>query len=236
MSMTRFSSLIVFLLGANLLLTLALLIATLTSALPVESVTALGPIFVLGGIVVALFTLFTNLQRASSDDLLNTATDLLEKAYQTLKKGDHGDWPSNDRHSWLMAARMISTAEQLSTQLTQESHHVIYSKTKEYWRANLYDLVFPSIEGLPRNFYAEQADHMDGWTGAIREPLSEKSLAFIYRFIQWPDGIHDPIQDVPVFGPEEVERMRSFGPRELGGLFYEVHRLRDKRQASTSNG
>ena len=81
-----------------------------------------------------------------------------------------------------------------------QSHHVIYSKMKEYWRANLYDLVFlpdPSTDFLPSDFYAEKPAHMDGWSGQItREPLSEKSLVYIYGFIKWPEGLQDPIKDV----------------------------------------
>ena len=132
---------------------------------------------------------------------------------------------------------MIRTAEELSTQLTHESHHVIYSKMKEYWRANLYDLVFRSIDGLPSDFYAEKPEHMDGWSGQItREPLLEKSLVYIYGFIKWPEGLQDPIKDVPIFSRDDVKRMCFSGPRGLGDLFGKVHQIRNKRSASANNG
>ena len=115
--MTRFALLIAFLLGANLLLTLALLVANLTSSVPVESVRIKSPIFVFSGIVVALFTLFINLQRASSDDLLKTAIDLLEKAFLYIRPRHWPAYHPMKRHSWLFAARMIRTAEELSTDL-----------------------------------------------------------------------------------------------------------------------
>ena len=63
-------------------------------------------------------------------------------------------------------------------------------------------------------------------TEDIRAPLSEKSLAFLYRFVRWPENMSDPLRDEPNFTDEEIERMRSFGPRGLGNLIAEVRRLR----------
>jgi len=143
--------------------------------------------------------------------------DLLEKAYQAL--AGEAEEPTNRRHAWLSAARLIATAEKLSQHIVESSHRTIYGAKREYWRGQLYDLIFPSPpEGLPSSFYAEQPEHMVAYSGRVRPPLSEKSLAYLYRFIRWPEKVADSIGQEPVFTSDEIERMRTFGPRGLGEL------------------
>ena len=89
----------------------------------------------------------------------------------------------------------------------------------------MYLLIFPTTEGLPASFYSEKPEHMIGYTGPIHAPLSEKSLSFLYRFVQWPENVADPIGREPNFTDQEIEKMRSFGPRGLGNLMAEVRRL-----------
>lgn len=157
---------------------------------------------------------------------MEAATDLLEKAYEKLAPTDGSTQPSGRRLSWLSAARLIVTAEKLAEAITEPSHQLIYRETKEYWRTRLYELIWPSIEGLPSSFYAESPEHMIAYSGHVREPLSEKSLVFLYRFIRWPNNTSDPLGNELTFTEEEIEQMRTFGPRGLGNLFAEVSRLR----------
>lgn len=186
----------------------------------------IGPLFVAAGVLIALVTFLANLNRARSQDVLEAATDLLEKAYEKL--APHGDstQPSNRRLTWLSAARLIATAERLEKHLTEPSHQLIYREKREHWRTRLYELIFPSIEGLPSSFYAENPEHMIAYSGQVRDPLSEKSLAYLYRFVRWPEGLPDPLGDESPFTDEEIDRMQSFGPRGLGNLLAEVRRLR----------
>lgn len=135
-----------------------------------------------------------------------------------------------DRLSWLSAARLIRTAEKLSEGITERNHRLIYREKREYWRTRLYTLIFPTTEGLPASFYAEKPEHMLGYTGRVRSPLAEKSLAFLYRFVHWPENVPDPIGQEPNFTDEEIERMRSFGPRGLGNLMAAVRQLQRPKQ------
>jgi hypothetical protein len=190
------------------------------------SILDLGPLLVAAGGLTALVAFLVNLRRARSDDVLIAATDLLEKAYEKLSPEDGSTEPKNHRLAWLSAARLIATAEKLGESITENSHRLIYQEKREYWRQRLYELIFPSVpEGLPSSFYAEKPEHMIAYSGRVRDPLSEKSLAFLYRFIRWPENVRDPIGEEPEFTDEEIEKMLIFGPRGLGNLLAEVRRL-----------
>ncbi len=197
------------------------------------SILDLGPLLVAAGILTALVAFLVNLRRARSEDLLEAATDLLEKAHEKLAPAPQDDspLPSNSRLAWLSAARLIITAEALGKNITEPSHRLIYREKKEFWRTRLYELIWPSIEGLPSSFYAENPEHMTAHSGRVRDPLSEKSLAFLYRFVRWPENMPDPLGDEPTFTDEEIERMQTFGPHGLGGFLAEVrsHQYRSRQ-------
>lgn len=185
----------------------------------------LGPLLIAAGVLTALVTFIVNLGRARSEDLLEAATELLEKAYEKLAPQDDSIQPSNRRLAWLSAARLIVTAETLGKDITEPSHQLIYREKREYWRNRLYELIWPSIEGLPSSFYAENPEHMIAHSVGVRAPLSEKSLAFLYRFVRWPENTPDPLGNEPKFTDEEIQRMQTFGPRGLGSLLAEARRL-----------
>jgi hypothetical protein len=186
----------------------------------------LSPFVVGAGILIALAGLLHNITRSRSEDILEAVMELYEKAYEKLAPTDDLGQPNNTRRSWLSSARLIATAEKLSGDITEVSHKSIYRQTKEYWRAKFHELIFPSIEGLPSTFYADSPNHMTFWSGRERDPISEKSLAYLYRFIKWPEDIGDPLEGEENFTDEEIHQMETFGPRALGQLMREVRNLR----------
>lgn len=217
------------LLVADASLILSLLLLRMRPSFESGSIAEIAPLIVLAGVITAVLAFLFNLRRGRSEDVLEAASSFMEKAHQALLT-EHGVL-TDQRHAWLSAARLLATAEKLSEQLAEPSHLTIYREEKEYWRGRLYDLIFPSVpEGLPSTFYAEKPEHMIGWSGRVRDPLAEKSLARLYRFIQWPKERPDPIGSEPEFSDEEIERMRTFGPRGLGTLMYEVRNLDKDRE------
>lgn len=210
----------------DVLLIGTILIRRLCAPALTTSILELGPLIISVGVLIALLTFLCTLRRGRSEDLLEAATDLLEKAYLTLSPPPGTDRPPNDRRTWLSAARLISTAEKLGTKISEGSHCLIYREKREYWRARFYELIFPSTEGYPSSYYADKPEHMIGHGEDVRAPLSEKSLAFIYRFARWPEDLPDPIGDEANFTDEEIERMRTFGPKGLGNLLAQVRQLR----------
>ena len=219
-------------LTADVLLIGTILVQRVCANPPIASILDLGPFIISIGVLVALLTFLFTLRRGRSEDLLKAATDLLEKAYQTISPAGEAGQPKNDRRAWLSAARLICAAEKIGTRITEESHLLIYQESREYWRARLYDLIFPSAEGLPSTFYAEQPEHMISHPDDVRKPLSENSIAFLYRFVQWPKGLADPIKDEPYFSDIEIEKMCTFGPRGLGNLLTQVRKIRQSRRSS----
>jgi hypothetical protein len=192
------------------------------------SITDLGPFCTIAGLIAALVIFICNLQRARSEDILKAATDLLEKAYTKLEPQDGSNLPSNNRLSWNSSARLVLTAEKLAKEITEPSHQLIYQEKKEYWRAQFYELICPSLEGLPGSFYAKNAKDMISHNPKGRAPLSQKSLAFLYRFVRWPKENTDPLGEQSNFTAEEIENMESFGPRGLGKLLADVRKEKEK--------
>src|SRR5690606_6264538 len=114
------------------------------------SISDYGSLFVAVGALVALLAFLTNLRRERSADLLEAATDILEKAYRALIINDDSRIPSNRRLHWLTSARLIAIAEDLGAKISEPSHRRIYREKEDYWRARLYDLIFPNPPyGLP---------------------------------------------------------------------------------------
>lgn len=193
------------------------------------SPTEVGPFLVATGVLLALVTLILSRRRDASEDYLKSATDLLAKAYDILDKKDDDGRPKSHRINWLTSARLIKTAERISKSITEEPHQKIWSEQKEYWRGRFHDLIWPDIDGFPKEYYAEKTEHLIAYGSKDREPLSLRSLAVLYRFIRWPDGVEDPLKEEQPFSDEEREKMLAFGPRGLGQLLDELNSLRAKR-------
>ena len=204
------------LLGADAALSAWLLVCRLRDPLSAAPFGEMAFFAGFAGALVAMIGLQISLRRGRSEDLLKASQDLLEKAHEALL--DTNKKITNNRHSWLTAARLIATAEALSSDLTEESHATIYRGTRRCWSARIHDLIFPAPpDGLPETFYADSPEHFNFWSGDQRAPLSEKSLAYLYRFIGWRTSEGDPIATVE-FTDEEVEEMRTRGPIGLGQL------------------
>lgn len=187
------------------------------------------PLIVLAGVLTALITWLFNQRREASEEYLESATDLISKAYAILEtsKDDHGR-PRNSRLNWLTSARLIRTAESIADLVTVESHRRIWQEQKEYWRGRLRDLIRPENNDFPKEYYAAKPEHMWGYGDGDQIPLSERSLAVLYRFIQWPDDMEDPLINDTSFTKEEIEKMVVFGPKGLGKLLEEVEQIRTK--------
>jgi len=221
---------IAILLGLDVLLVGGFIAQELVCASGSFSISDLGPLVVGAGVLVALLSLGLTMRRNRSEDYLESAGDLLEKAYETLADLDEEGRPKNSRRNWLTAARLIRISERIGNQITDESHKTIYRERTQYWRGRIHDLIFPSVEGYPKEYYAEKPEHMYAWIDKERAPLSERSLGVLYRFIKWPEGIPDPIADEKHFSDEEIEKMRLFGPRGLGELLDAAKELRPKKK------
>jgi hypothetical protein len=217
------------LLGIDVLLIAAYVGSALLLNSRTFSLVELGPMLVGAGVLVALISLALTARRNASEDFLESSGQLLERAYTTLAQLDDQGRPQSNRMNWLAAARFLRAAENLGAQITEDSHKVVFREQLEYWRAKLYELIYPSSAGFPMDYFAEKPEHMLAYTDRDRTPLSIKSLAVLYRFVRWPVGFEDPIKAEPGFTEEEIERMRAFGPRGLGELLARVNDLKNSQ-------
>lgn len=196
------------------------------------STVEITPWIVAAGVLVALVTLSINQCREASEEYLESATDLLAKAYGILEasKDDQGR-PRNSRLNWLTSARLIRTAENIAALVSMESHQRIWREKKEYWRGRLRDLIKPEKNEFPMEYFAEKPEHMIAYSEKDRAPLSQKSLAVLYRFVEWPSDVEDPLKNEKSFTKEEIDNMTRlgparFGPRGLGKLLEEVEKIK----------
>ncbi len=143
-----------------------------------------------------------NQQRSVSEDYLTNAIDLLSKAYAILISAkDSCDHPLKSRAGWLSAARMIKSSENISGLITEQSHILIWEEHREYWRIQFSDLL--RLE----NYYAEHPVDMINFSGKGRWPLSESSIAIIYRFSRWNPDRANVIEKESKFTDEEIKNM-----------------------------
>jgi len=192
--------------------------------------TSISAIGILLAATLALHTYIDSKNTETSKDYLNESLKLFQLSYEILSGRDSTGALQNDRLKWLTSSRLIIEAENISKKITQETQIEIFNESREYWRHKFHDLIFPSVEGFPESFYAAQPEHLTShWTEPDRAPLSEKSLAILHRFIQWPKNKKDFSYDVDFFTDEEIENMEMFGPRGLGKLMKKVHDLRNEK-------
>ena len=134
----------VAILALDAILVAALLVWRLWVPSAISSIPEIGPLLVAAGVLTALIAFLLNLRRARSEDFLKASTEMLEKAFEMLAPEENALEPTNNRLSWLSAARLVATAEKLSADITENSHELIYKEKKEYWRTRFYELIFPS--------------------------------------------------------------------------------------------
>jgi hypothetical protein len=190
----------------------------------------IGPLFTPVAAFVALFVWGKNRDRDESEDYLDSARDLMAKAYGTLNVTADVDQPGDRRLRWLTAARLNCAAIEVATAISEPSHLRIWTDELNYWRGRFYDLIHPILDGAEGDYFAERPEHwVDGHAGDERGPIDPRSLAVFYRFIQWPEDRADPLSDVPDFSDEEVRRMQLFRARSLGGLLARARAIRRQR-------
>jgi hypothetical protein len=199
-------------------------------AVPLSAFSSLG---VLAGALIALIVWVWNIRRQYSDDLLKESQSFFEKSFETLNHLDDQGHPENDRMRWLTSARLLRVAERIGSNIELRSHKFLYEEIRDYWRTKFRDLVQPRGDGFPEDYFAEEPEHLLSYSDRDREPLALSSLRVIYRFVRWPEGRSDPLDNEPRFSEEEIHQMSTFGPRGLGNLLRRFHEVQRQRTTDT---
>lgn len=204
-----------------------------------QHVATVGLAIALVAAVISYFTQRTVSLRSKIDESENLAVsgalELLEEAVQKLSRSVEQDRRS--RIDWLTAARNIRIAKQLVEQVQDPARKALALERELLYRQRIRNILSPfetgDLNGLPERFFADSpSDYTRFVCGKGKlDPIAESSLVEIYRFVQWPDGVKDVLEDNLEFSEQEIDRMVSFGPRCLGNLMAEAHRLRGMRPA-----
>jgi hypothetical protein len=194
----------------------------------VDTLVAIGTI---GAVMVALWQMSVQRDENQSRINLTEARRTLESAVNDfLSKKDQLLRPIGDRRHWLTFARGVSMARSFGTQITNPTMRRTWEETEHYWRERVYDVLSPVFESYPADYYGymDEADfHKNlAFSPGDREPVAEKSAAFVYRWVKWPDDRPDPLNETPKFSDEELERMEGFGPRGCAAYFKKLRTWR----------
>lgn len=209
-----------FILG--IVLSSIFILILLNKPINIPIIQAIGSIGILISAFIALISYLLNLdskkseiEKNQSKSNLDLSLDFLKHSYETLTSGDEKTIPKNDRLIWLTASRQILTAQKVSEEITDENHKKIYSEYENYWRTKFYSYLEQFKNDMDVRYFAEKEEHALSTPTDERQPLSEESLAVIFRFIKWQESRDDLIKSVKKFTDDEIENHDWFGFRGL---------------------
>ena len=192
--------------------------------------TAIGTI---SATVVALYLSTRESRRAASKTYFEKAEAMLRTVVEDfLEKTLENGRPLNDRRHWLNFARGVLAVQELAQRIKTPELKVIWRRTEHYWRERVYDTLGPQWGSYPADYYGytgEEKIKNIAQSPTERQPLAEQSLVFVYRWIQWPEDLPDPLDRNLRFTDEELERYEVFGPRGL------AEQIRIRRSLETNS-
>jgi hypothetical protein len=156
-------------------------------------------------------------EKENSAFYLEKSISELNNVYDLLKD------KNNDRVTWILAARVLKMALELSENITQESHKKFYKLNELQLKHKLLDL-FSNAEYRNLSFYVGCQNPLEGDVNSAiiqfvryknqAKHLNEKSIYTIFSFIEYPDDFNDPLEDIKI--PDNDEEMNKWKRR--GGI------------------
>jgi len=180
-------------------------------------VQALGSIGILFSASIALSGYILNL-KSKKDELskdksktnLDLSLEFLKHSFETLSNRDETKAPINDRIIWLTCARQILTAQEISEKITEIEHKDIYFEYKNFWQTKFYTYLEQHKDKMNKGYFSDKAEYTLSTPIEVRQPLSGKSLAVIFRFIVLQDDKNDKIKNIKDFTNEEIKQHLTF--------------------------
>jgi len=182
---------------------------------PVILVRILTLIVVTIGVYVAVWKLVADQRWRRSEVYLEQAKELLEKAFNALEVDSSTGYPINSRQRWLSSSRLLLSALALGERISEPSQKETLNEYLEYWRIQFRELLDFEGERSPDEHYFYEPGSLHSWSPRVRAPIAECSIAVLYRFMQWPDGVEDRLESENNFSLNEIERMERFGAQGI---------------------
>lgn len=133
--------------------------------------------------------------RERSKTILDESIALLGRAFETFtRNGTHP--PPNSRLQWLSTARMIIRFSRIKGQVAEPDHIIIRDENEEYYRLKFFTLLAENRENLDQNYFNPSDDKYH------HEMVARNSIAVIFDFAKWPEGMEDPmatVDDIELF-------------------------------------
>lgn len=204
-----------------------------------QSMQAIGSLGIMSSAFIALAAYASNQKSKKQDELiarskinLDLALDFLKHAYETLTNNNPNEVPINDRVLWLTCARQLLASKKISDDIEHGEHKYVYKEYEDYWRTKLYSFLEKHKEELNKRYFAEKAEHAIVTPTDARQPLHEKSLAVIFRFIEWDKDREDKVLNIDDFSKEEIKRHQLFG---FEGLADHLLEFRNHKKSAPNN-
>lgn len=148
--------------------------------------------------------------------LLANAIDLIEKTKKVLAPTGV---VTNDRISWVTAARLLRRSEEIASRISTHTHQSLFEAEHDFQRHVLGEMLrdlHPSffVGGTPGQTIGQAIDSQphakDGsnWIPA-------RVLATVYAFADFPPEYEDPLDRSRAFSAEEMKRKALFNQESL---------------------
>lgn len=187
----------------------------------------LGATYALLAFVGVMLTIKDDRKKAARERELAESTVYFQQAESALRQAvddflgtaDENGRPRNSRRHWLNFARGVLNAQQLAAKIAVPALQEVWRRTEHYWRERVYDVLDPLWESFPAKYYGyekpEEKIKNFATSPKERQALSEASLVFVYRWIEWPENQPDSLDRKMKFTEEEIAKRETFGPRGL---------------------
>ena len=171
-------------------------------------------VFISGTMFVSIWSQKKKDEREVSEDYLNRSTVLMNRAYEVLCS--ESACPNNNRISWVTAARLLQTADDLSKRISMASHKDIFLSEHDYQRHRFNELLSSNGESLPTEFFLG-GSIVSGDLGKSAfnceleklgtDWIPTKIVSVIYRFKSYPINYNDPLKSATDLTTDELDSL-----------------------------
>lgn len=170
--------------------------------------------------VVAMWAHQQDALFSRSSAYLDNAIELLNRARGVLTTASGN--LTNDRVSWVTAARLIARAQNIASLISVDAHQKIFEAEHDYQRHTFGDFLKHNGQPLPEAFFCGakfsglsigHASHHPSQGKDSEKWIPPRIVAVIYRFFQYPEGYEDPLDSSVELTKEEIRRLWLFGQR-----------------------
>lgn len=176
--------------------------------------------FIAGTMVAAIWGHIINSEFSRSAAYLENSIELINRAFDVLKTKE--GVLTNNRVSWVTAARLITRAKHISSKISVQAHQEIFDAEHDYQRHKFGGFLKYNNKPLPESFFcgAEfaglsigEAIHHSSQGNGSEKWIPTAIISVVYSFFQYPQDYEDPLNSSTGFSKHEIQRLWVFGEK-----------------------